>query len=87
MTFKKMYGNLKTVCIQCLQQISWKLLINAENVSHLCQMCFNVTSMNKTFLIERTLLLLLNFYIVDTFPSILDIMFVFRKKIYSFFFF
>lgn len=49
-------------------------------------MCFNVTSMNKTFLIERTLLLLLNFYIVDTFPSILDIMFVFRKKIYSFFF-
>lgn len=49
-------------------------------------MCFNVTSLNKTFLIERTLLLLLNFYIVDTFPSILDIMFVFRKKMYSFFF-
>lgn len=48
-------------------------------------MCFNVTSMNKTFLSERTLLLLLNFYIVDTFPSILDFMFVFRKKIYSFF--
>lgn len=86
MTFKKMYGNLKTVCIQSLQQISWKLLINAENVSHLCQMCFNVTSMNKTFLIERTLLLLLNFYIVDTFPSILDFSSYLERKFTAFFF-
>lgn len=49
-------------------------------------MCFNVIFMNKIFLIERILLLFLNFYIVDIFFSILDIMFVFRKKIYSFFF-
>lgn len=48
-------------------------------------MCFNVIFMNKIFLIERILLLFLNFYIVDIFFSILDIMFVFRKKIYSFF--
>lgn len=48
-------------------------------------MCFNVTSMNKTFLIERTLLLLLNFYIVDTFPSILDFSSYLERKFTAFF--
>lgn len=50
-------------------------------------MCFNVTSMNKTFLIERTLLLLLNFYIVDTFPGILDFSSYLERKFTAFFFF
>lgn len=49
-------------------------------------MCFNVTSLNKTFLIERTLLLLLNFYIVDTFPGILDFSSYLERKFTAFFF-
>lgn len=41
--------------------------------------------MNKTFLIERTLLLLLNFYIVDTFPGILDFSSYLERKFTAFF--
>lgn len=42
--------------------------------------------MNKTFLSERTLLLLLNFYIVDTFPGILDFSSYLERKFTAFFF-